>query len=237
MRPIVTSASEHEEEEEEEENSLSSSSSDDDDAWSENDAKRNVYFPDDLLDETADEQDEAYVYKHLRSGMLEPVTVRQEVAAPTNHPHHQRHQSQPQKQHEQGSAKSRTTTLQVLKPRSSDAVLSCPCCFTIVSMDCQRHERFLNQFRAVFVMNIEVNWQETWVYSELQQGLIKHSSPLPLQSTAQQQQQQVECADDGRTKSLPVHYYTVNCSHCQTQVAVLDMTDEVYHFTGCLASS
>eukprot|EP00978_Attheya_sp_CCMP212_P038413 scaffold190231_cov20-Attheya_sp.AAC.1 len=35
----------------------------------------------------------------------------------------------------------------------------------------------------------------------------------------------------------PEIYYSVYCNNCQTEVAALDMTDEVYYFYGCLASS
>lgn len=38
----------------------------------------------------------------------------------------------------------------------SDAVLSCPACFTIVCYDCQRHEYYSTQFRAMFVENVRV---------------------------------------------------------------------------------
>ena len=48
----------------------------------------------------------------------------------------------------------------MLKPRNSDAVLSCPCCFTIVCMDCQRHVKYTNQYRAMFVMHIGVAWHK-----------------------------------------------------------------------------
>eukprot|EP00300_Choanocystis_sp_HF-7_P031284 c40507_g1_i1.p1 GENE.c40507_g1_i1~~c40507_g1_i1.p1 ORF type:complete len:215 (+),score=61.63 c40507_g1_i1:50-694(+) len=34
--------------------------------------------------------------------------------------------------------------------RSSDAILSCPCCFTILCIDCQQHEVYPTQFRAMF---------------------------------------------------------------------------------------
>jgi hypothetical protein len=231
-RPIVTSASEHEDDgDEHEEASTSSSrnggaagaaasSDSEDDAWSAGDGKRGVHFPDDLLDEGADDEDEAYVYRHLRSGMLEPVTVVSQrsgsegpAGAASCHP-----------------AGKQTTTVQMLKPRSSDAVLSCPCCFTTVSMDCQRHERYLNQFRAMFVMNVEVAWHETWVYSEVQQGPVRHH--FDETTLVRHPNGSVSVRKD-----LPAHYYTVNCSSCHTQVAVLDMVDEVYHFTGCLASS
>ncbi|GFR39703.1 hypothetical protein Agub_g182, partial [Astrephomene gubernaculifera] len=40
--------------------------------------------------------------------------------------------------------------------RVSDAVLSCPGCFTTLCIDCQRHEKFHQQYRAMFVMNCQV---------------------------------------------------------------------------------
>ncbi len=39
------------------------------------------------------------------------------------------------------------------RARHSDAILSCPLCFTTLCIDCQQHERYENQFRAMFVMN------------------------------------------------------------------------------------
>mmetsp|Transcript_40253 Transcript_40253/g.98891 ORF Transcript_40253/g.98891 Transcript_40253/m.98891 type:complete len:348 (+) Transcript_40253:2-1045(+) len=42
----------------------------------------------------------------------------------------------------------------------TDAVLSCPCCFSIVCLDCQQHTKFKNQFRAMFVQNCSVDTQE-----------------------------------------------------------------------------
>lgn len=37
--------------------------------------------------------------------------------------------------------------------RQSDAILSCPGCMTTVCIDCQRHEYYTTQYRAMFVMN------------------------------------------------------------------------------------
>jgi hypothetical protein len=39
------------------------------------------------------------------------------------------------------------------KGHKSDAVLSCPLCFTTLCLDCQQHARYDNQFRAMFVIN------------------------------------------------------------------------------------
>ncbi|XP_068232918.1 E2F-associated phosphoprotein-like [Palaemon carinicauda] len=43
---------------------------------------------------------------------------------------------------------------------SSDAVLNCPACLTMLSIDCQRHEVYHNQFRAMFVFNCNVKCSE-----------------------------------------------------------------------------
>ncbi|WVY94564.1 hypothetical protein V8G54_033652 [Vigna mungo] len=40
--------------------------------------------------------------------------------------------------------------------RVSDAVLSCPACFTTLCLECQRHEKYLTQYRAVFVANCKI---------------------------------------------------------------------------------
>ncbi|KAI9275233.1 E2F-associated phosphoprotein [Helicostylum pulchrum] len=35
----------------------------------------------------------------------------------------------------------------------TDAILTCPMCFTTLCYSCQRHEKYANQFRAMFVRN------------------------------------------------------------------------------------
>jgi hypothetical protein len=42
----------------------------------------------------------------------------------------------------------------------TDAVLSCPLCFTTLSLLCQQHERYHTQFRAVFVRNCVLSEKE-----------------------------------------------------------------------------
>lgn len=42
--------------------------------------------------------------------------------------------------------------------RRSDAILSCPQCFTTVCVECQQHATRDNQFRAMFVMNCRCVW-------------------------------------------------------------------------------
>jgi len=52
-------------------------------------------------------------------------------------------------------AKQKSAPKQIEKFRS-DAALNCPCCFTLLCLDCQRHSKFRNQYRAVFVLNCVV---------------------------------------------------------------------------------
>ncbi len=138
--------------------------------------------PDPLFKEDMDDEDEAWVYRNLRGGGEEDVTVRA------------------------GSA-GVASTLKVLKPRNSDAVLSCPCCFNIICMDCQKHERYENQFRAMFVMAIAVDWAE-----------------------------KVEFDGKSFVESVEGKYNKVRCENCATQVGVLDMSTEIYEFYQVLAS-
>ena len=135
----------------------------------------------------------------------------------------------------------------LLKPRTSDAILSCPRCFNIVCMDCQQHEKYAGQFRAMFVMNIGVDWNKKIVYDE-QVGELKLSTSVVENDDAMQ-----EGDNEGRPDKIPHDtsseqntttrqengelYYSVHCSYCQYEVAALDMKDEIYHFFGCLPSS
>jgi len=95
---------------------------------------------DDLYDRNLDDEDEAYVYRNLRGGLQEIVHVREDRTASNGSTGHQ--------QGTRNIPSPTTRPMHVLKPRNSDAVLSCPCCFNIVCMDCQRHQKYSNQFRA-----------------------------------------------------------------------------------------
>jgi len=227
--------------------------------------------PVDFYDEDADDEDEAYVYRNLRSGTLEDVRV--VASGGRGHgecPSAAVDQEQPQQQQH----------LKALKPRHSDAVLSCPCCFNIVCMDCQRHERYADQYRAMFVMGIAVKWTDRLRYDDTVRGLVPvvessaatatpvapspssrsapdHAAargaaaaaarktggggtlsssnvvpPDPVSAPSQEEDGRLAAGESGRP-----YYYKVCCAGCETQVAALDMTDEVYHFYGCLASS
>ncbi|GJQ12644.1 hypothetical protein GpartN1_g4435.t1 [Galdieria partita] len=96
--------------------------------------------------------------------------------------------------------------------------LSCPCCFTLLCLQCQQHEEYENQFRAVFVQNCRVRTdQRLQVRVRGAQG--------------DQEYQQLKQA--GKVEDLQNKYLPVVCAVCHTQVGVLDQ-DEVYHFCNVL---
>ncbi|KAG7361651.1 E2F-associated phosphodomain containing protein [Nitzschia inconspicua] len=225
---------------------------------------------DDLYDKNLDAEDEAYVYKNMRGGVREMVTILQRSEQ-------QDHDDSMNGAQDAAVSSSQTQRRQlpVYKPRNSDGVLSCPCCFNIVCMDCQRHNRYPNQFRAIFVMGITVDWCKILVHDPLHQALIpksEMSSPeyeemeqLPTRPQQQQrhhhavpmvdeeEQHDIALVDQQSLSWLeePVaaftrwrppptkvgEYFAVECATCRTQVAALDMREEVYHFHGCLESS
>lgn len=196
-----------------------------------------------FYDEHADADDEAYVYKNLRSGQLENINF---IRKKNNDDESKNHNPLQQQQRQQN-----VEQMKVLKPRHSDAVLSCPCCFNVVCMDCQRHYRYPDQYRAMFVMGITVKWDEQLRYDKISQSLVQfHSQPpaavaassstsnvVPPDSTTHGQHHHRQDNDVVKKGEEADFYYKVCCANCETQVAALDMTDEVYHFYGCLASS
>ncbi|CAA6662699.1 unnamed protein product [Spirodela intermedia] len=94
------------------------------------------------------------------------------------------------------------------KGRTSDALLSCPACFTTLCLDCQRHEKYVTQYRAMFVLNCEVKMNE-----------------IP-----RSQRRRPENPGGGGEIFRPVC-----CSVCSTEVGVLD-GDQVYHLFNVLPS-
>ncbi|XP_035290012.1 E2F-associated phosphoprotein [Anguilla anguilla] len=115
---------------------------------------------------------------------------------------------------------------------SSDAVLNCPACMTTLCLDCQRHEKFRTQYRAMFVMNCRVNKEEVLRYKtpadrkRMRRRKKMKSSP----------QAQPVALEPGVVEAEPEEtYYPVQCTECSTEVAVFDK-DEVYHFFNILAS-
>ncbi|XP_009875934.1 PREDICTED: E2F-associated phosphoprotein, partial [Apaloderma vittatum] len=106
---------------------------------------------------------------------------------------------------------------------NSDAVLNCPACMTTLCLDCQRHESYKTQYRAMFVMNCFVNKEEVLKYRKKQKKRSKKMKHSKETTSVQSNQEEEEV------------YHPVLCNECSTEVAVMDK-DEVFHFFNVLAS-
>ncbi|KAI4328591.1 hypothetical protein L6164_020931 [Bauhinia variegata] len=105
--------------------------------------------------------------------------------------------------------------------RDSDAVLSCPACFTTLCLECQRHEKYLTQYRAIFVINCKI---------ENNQVMRQNNS------SSRRGKREREGSDGSKAHSTEVGTFKqVCCSVCLTEVGVID-EDEVYHFFNVLPS-
>lgn len=103
-----------------------------------------------------------------------------------------------------------------LKPLpNSDAVLNCPACLSLLCLDCQRHDIYKGQYRAMFVNNCKVITDEILKYPIKKKRSKKHSENV-----------------DTTKEDV---YNPVKCAVCNTEVAVYD-ADEIYHFFNVLAS-
>ncbi|CAO3600744.1 unnamed protein product [Absidia cylindrospora] len=100
----------------------------------------------------------------------------------------------------------------------TDAILSCPMCFSPLCFSCQRHENYSNQFRAMFVTNCQVNNKERYRYA----------------ATSSSSRNKTEAMDEAAPDQDEA-YYVVKCETCDTHVAMMD-EDEVYHFFNVIAN-
>lgn len=104
----------------------------------------------------------------------------------------------------------------------ADGVLSCPGCMVELTRDCQRHEIYKTQYRAMFVSNCQLDGEK-----------------MAIEKTGKEKRRERQKAmKSGKADGLPVLpedlYTQVKCSSCGTIVAMMD-SDEVYHFFNVLA--
>lgn len=102
---------------------------------------------------------------------------------------------------------------------NSDAVLNCPACFACVCMDCQRHDLYHNQYRAMFVMNCSVDMSQRLKFPVKQKSKSKKKG-----------KKAVSFVDEDNEL-----YNPVKCDQCKTEIAVFDK-EEVYHFFNVISS-
>ncbi|MCL7036535.1 hypothetical protein MKW94_022522 [Papaver nudicaule] len=108
------------------------------------------------------------------------------------------------------------------KGRDSDAVLTCPACFTTLCLDCQRHEKYLTQYRAMFVINCKIKINQ----------VLRPSSQKP--KTGNKRGRDRGGIDEGAASTNET-FKPVCCIVCSTEVGVID-DDEVYHFFNVIPS-
>ncbi|KAK3813241.1 MAG: E2F-associated phosphoprotein-domain-containing protein [Benniella sp.] len=131
----------------------------------------------------------------------------------------------------------------------TDAILSCPMCMTHLCFDCQQHEFYPHQFRAMFVESCRVLDSEilpspspspsapsvsTSASTSTSPSTSSSSStttttttiPQPETSEGTSSALHFKPSEDDDTDAI---YHPVICEICNTKVAVVDQ-DEVYHF-------
>ena len=131
----------------------------------------------------------------------------------------------------------------------------CPCfacspgCFNTLTVACQQHTKYHNQFRAMLVMNCSVdksrvmqpvgppgkqgggNQQERRQHHQhTQQQAGGERVPAPAAAAAQQGEGADAAASAQQQEAEAVErFWPVSCATCGTEVGVMD-GEEVYHF-------
>lgn len=125
------------------------------------------------------------------------------------------------------------------KGHSSDATLSCPACFVTVCLDSQRHDKYPNRFRAMFVQNCKVKVNEVLrVVSSKSKHKLRHDqlNELSRLKSASSSATNVDESLAEGASEVEDAFRSVVCGECGTEVGVLD-SEEVYHFFNIIPSS
>ncbi|KAF9414581.1 hypothetical protein BGZ94_000354 [Podila epigama] len=125
----------------------------------------------------------------------------------------------------------------------TDAILACPMCLTQLCFDCQKHEIYPHQFRAMFVEHCKTVDTEVLRFAKEHKGKksksgassSSSSSSTSIPEQLQQQQQSVPEFKPSVYEDAEAIYHPVVCELCNTKVAVID-GDEVYHFFNVIPS-
>ncbi|KAJ9083432.1 hypothetical protein DSO57_1034778 [Entomophthora muscae] len=114
--------------------------------------------------------------------------------------------------------------------RVTDAVLSCAMCLTPICFDCQRHSSFHDQYRAMFVCNVELNLAEILYHPE-PNNATKFDSAKATPASCM-----LETLEDPAQLLDENSFFAAHCQNCRTQVGVYDY-DELYHLFNVISSS
>lgn len=137
---------------------------------------------------------------------------------------------------------------------ATDAQLSCPLCFTTVCLECQRHAKYLNQFRAVTGINVNVKHEEFLTLDQVSGGgggRRKGGRKSHGKSAAARHNgggdgvgagnrppggnEEVDRGGVGAGEEEEEMFHPVCCGECDHIVGVYD-AEEVFHFFGVIAS-
>jgi len=150
-------------------------------------------------------------------------------------------------------------------PRVSDALLSCPCCFATVCVDCVKHDEVANQWRAIDVLNCTADASRLYFYKEPPAPPRPRGRGPPARRLGGRRglmgaESDDEASDDeeeearvaarlhpsnplhpvpaGQESALPPEdlYRTVHCEACSVQVGVVDLNG-IYHLFRVLPSN
>ena len=110
---------------------------------------------------------------------------------------------------------------------NSSAILNCPACFALLCLDCQQHENYHHQFRAMFVQNCGVDLATQLKFPLSKRELKKQWGNKKKKRDSDNSSLVVEDPDES--------FHPVKCNECSTKVAVYDK-DEIYHFFNVLPS-
>ncbi|KAL6770094.1 hypothetical protein ACKKBG_A33570 [Auxenochlorella protothecoides x Auxenochlorella symbiontica] len=116
--------------------------------------------------------------------------------------------------------------------RRSDAILSCPQCFTTLCLECQQHAYQHNQFRAMFVMNCRIDSEIVQQYSVEPGGKARRGKKRAMAEEGDAD------ADPKMAGALDAETFNpVTCAACDCSVGVRSMADGTYHFVDVYASN
>lgn len=132
---------------------------------------------------------------------------------------------------------------------ASDAQLSCPLCFTTVCLECQRHAKYYNQFRAVTGINVNVNYDVFLTLDDVSGGGSRRTkgrrkgdgktaaaaSVVRESGGGLDHRNQTAQVDGEEREDEQEMFHPVSCGECDHRVGVYDV-DEVFHFFGVVAS-
>ncbi|MFH4984629.1 hypothetical protein AB6A40_011338 [Gnathostoma spinigerum] len=115
----------------------------------------------------------------------------------------------------------------------TDAVLSCPACMTLLTRDCQRHDLYRNQYRAIFVENCKVLKDELLYLPKRKQKKRrskKEECGIPKETNLNTTVSASEVSKYSREDL----FHPVQCGVCSTTVGVYDC-EELFHFFNVLS--